>query len=92
MNKRASSHLRRAAATLALLTATASWAQDELRHAARDGQQAEVERLLDAGADVNARDGSGFTALHLAAHNHRTEVAEVLLQRGADLDAHSAHG
>ena len=35
----------------------------ELIEAARNGNKAEVERLLKAGADVNAKDDYGMTAL-----------------------------
>jgi len=43
-----------------------------------------VELLLDAGADVNGRTGTGATALHTAAQNDDVEVAKVLIERGAD--------
>ena len=42
-----------------------------------------VSFLLDHGADVNARDRRGFTALHRAAEMGHTDVATVLLDRGA---------
>ncbi|MBY0489332.1 MAG: ankyrin repeat domain-containing protein [Gemmatimonadaceae bacterium] len=45
-----------------------------------------VTRLLDAGADINGRDGEGATALHRAAHANALEVIEVLLARGATVD------
>ena len=41
--------------------------------------------LIDAGVDVNARRGDGATALHLAAIDGDSELAEALLARGADL-------
>ena len=40
--------------------------------------------LLDAGADVDARQPGGFTALHSAAQNGDLDLVELLLQRGAD--------
>lgn len=40
--------------------------------------------LLDAGADVNSRAEGGFTALHTAADNGDVELAQLLLERGAD--------
>lgn len=43
-----------------------------------------VRALLEAGAPVNARSGSGGTPLHTAAFLGDTEVAELLLARGAD--------
>jgi ankyrin repeat protein len=46
-----------------------------------------VKLLLDLGADVNAVDGDGRTALHGAAHKGRTEVVQILADHGARLDA-----
>jgi ankyrin repeat protein len=43
-----------------------------------------VRALLDAGAPVNARSGSGGTPLHTAAFTGDAEVVELLLARGAD--------
>jgi ankyrin repeat protein len=43
-----------------------------------------VSQLLDAGADVNARNGVGFTPLHEAAEAGHTEVVSLLLRRGAN--------
>ncbi len=46
-----------------------------------------LKRVLAQGVDVNARDGTGWTALHLTAMMARTEAAEVLLNHGADPNA-----
>ena len=44
-----------------------------------------IEALLEAGADVNAKDWRGLTPLHLAAEsNPSPAVLEVLLKAGAD--------
>lgn len=50
------------------------------------GDVAEVRRLLAAGADVNARDRHGQTALMLAAHRGALDVVEALIEAGADLN------
>jgi ankyrin repeat protein len=46
-----------------------------------------VEMCLDLGIDVNAADGDGRTALHGAAHKGRNAVVQLLVDRGAKLDA-----
>ena len=51
-----------------------------------------AEVLLDAGADVNARDARGRTALHAAAAQGYTDVAKFLVDHGADLKAADADG
>ena len=43
---------------------------------------------LDAGIDVNAADFEGRTALHGAAHKGRTAVIQLLVDHGANLEAH----
>ena len=54
-------------------------------HAALAGRRADVVPiLLDAGADVNARQHGGWTALHAAAANGDRALVELLLSRGAD--------
>src|SRR5690606_33282171 len=54
---------------------------------------AAVEMLLDAGADINARDGFGQTPLHGAAYRGWNETVRYLASRGADLFAadHDGH-
>lgn len=46
-----------------------------------------VQTLLDAGADVNARDSAGGTALHAATLRRHVDVARVLLEAGSDSNA-----
>ncbi|GJP30928.1 hypothetical protein CLOM_g7326 [Closterium sp. NIES-68] len=43
-----------------------------------------LERLLAAGADVNAQDHAGCTALHVACANRSIAVAKILLSHGAN--------
>lgn len=76
---------------LALALATAAVAQepakdpgDELRRAASEGNLARVKELLDAGADVNAANKYGGTALAFACDRERAEVVKLLLERGAN--------
>ena len=51
--------------------------------AAQDGDVAKVRSLLRGGADVNAAQGDGMTALHWAAVGADGEMAELLLLAGA---------
>ncbi|HEX5228521.1 MAG TPA: ankyrin repeat domain-containing protein [Bryobacteraceae bacterium] len=46
-----------------------------------------VKLCLDLGLDPNAVDGDGRTALHGAAHKGRNDVVNLLVARGAKLDA-----
>ena len=51
--------------------------------AAAHGHTDTVQALLDAGADVNAEDFTGWTALHAAAFNGDPEIVQLLLEHGA---------
>jgi ankyrin repeat protein len=53
-----------------------------------------VKTLLDAGADVNAKDFRGMTPLMLAISTDRQDAAliKILLARGADVNAKSKAG
>ena len=53
---------------------------------------ATAERLLGAGADVNARDDNGRTALHAAASQGYTDVVKFLVEQGADVGAKDGDG
>ena len=65
----------------------------ELRHAAEEGDLAEVKRLLELGTDVNLQDTEyGATALMWAAGYGHTEIVELLIVSGADLDLKSQFG
>jgi uncharacterized protein len=51
-----------------------------------------LDRLLSAGADPNATDGSGETALHVAAHTNRAGYTLRVLKAGADPYARNKSG
>jgi len=46
----------------------------------------EVRLLLEQGADINARDRYGQTALMNAAHTGQLALVRLLIEKGADLD------
>ncbi|MHC5022769.1 MAG: ankyrin repeat domain-containing protein, partial [Planctomycetota bacterium] len=57
------------------------------------GAGAEMIRLLlEAGADVNARGASGYTALHRASESSHYVAAEILIESGADVNAADRYG
>src|SRR5271157_4897338 len=57
-----------------------------LQQAAENGNLEEVHALIDKRAEVNARDGTGRTALMVAAARNQVEILKVLLQKGADVN------
>lgn len=63
-------------------------------HAALAGgaESEAVTALLEAGADVGARAGGGYTPLHLAASRGAVELVEALLEREAEPSARSDDG
>jgi len=51
-----------------------------------------VTVLLDAGADIDAVNEADFTALHGAAFRGLNEVIQILIDRGADINARDFKG
>jgi ankyrin repeat protein len=51
-----------------------------------------IQLLLDHGANLNACDKSGNTALHFAASEGHLEAARMLLERGADVNSQNDEG
>lgn len=77
-------------ATMMLLSFTAGFGAttsanaNDLHKAARKGDLAAVNELVDSGVDINAKDGEGETALHKAAKSNKVEIVVRLLSAGAD--------
>ena len=72
---------------LTLLISAAVPPDSPVADAAMRGDAGEVRELLRAGADVNAAQGDGMTALHWAAESGQLELADVLVFAGANLEA-----
>jgi ankyrin repeat protein len=64
----------------------------DLVTAIRNGDDSAIRKLLDGGADVNARDVAGNTPLILAAFYAGPECVELLLKRGAEVNAANKAG
>lgn len=60
--------------------------------AAYKGETAEVERLLDEGADIDAVDEAGWDALYGAVWRGHVDTARVLLERGANPNSRENKG
>ena len=76
-----------AVALLAVLLSGALLTDSPVADAAMTGDLASVRALLSDGADVNAPQGDGMTALHWAARAANADLAGLLLEAGADVDA-----
>ena len=64
----------------------------ELNNACKNGNINEIKRLLDNGADVNAKDDDGYTPLISASAGGFVETAKFLLENGADMNAEDKYG
>ncbi len=80
-----------ATAALVVTAGTAAEAAD-LLEAVRGRDHAAVAKLLAQGADVNARQPDGATALHWAVHNDDLATVQRLLAAGADARAANDYG
>lgn len=64
----------------------------DLLRIAESGDVAKLRTVLARGADVNACDDSGVTALMVAAYHGRPEMVRALLEQGAELNAANSEG
>ena len=58
----------------------------------QNGSKEIIEALLDAKAEVNARDDDGHTPLHCAAATGKIEIVQLLLTHQADVNATDSYG
>src|SRR5512134_2345858 len=60
--------------------------KEEWKEATKQGDLEKVRSLLEEGADINAKDRYGQTALMNAAHAGQVELVRLLVEKGADLN------
>lgn len=82
---RARALLRVAAVSVITLTMAASFAEAPVADAAMRGDVEAVRSLLREGADANAAQGDGMTALHWAAERGDEALAQLLVYAGANV-------
>jgi len=70
---------------------TAAFGSEALIEAAKKGDVAAVNKALEGKVDIDARQNNA-TALMWAAHNGHDDVAEILINKGADVNAKDAAG
>jgi uncharacterized protein len=61
-------------------------------HAAAHSPLEIVQGLLDYGVDPKQADSRAWTALHYASQEQRPDVAGLLIDHGAEVDARDQHG
>ena len=66
--------------------------EEEIRQASLEGNNEKVKELLDGGANVNASDQEGHTALMFAAYNGHLEIVRALTESGAIVDQRDLMG
>lgn len=64
----------------------------EVQRAIEQGDLAAVQQLLDEGADLDARNEQGETALHLATRHENLSLMRLLINAGADREIANAAG
>jgi tetratricopeptide (TPR) repeat protein len=77
---------------LAWSVASAGGLEDRLMDEAMNNHADAVRALIEKGANVNAKDWGGATALMLAAHYGYADVVRVLIEKGADLNMKDGQG
>ena len=92
----ANPHVTTADGTTPLMAAAGCGRAAHIKNAPRSFRQQVAEEaarvLLEAGADVNARNEGDFTALHCAAFTGSPELVQIFVEHGADIDARDWRG
>ena len=92
MKPRAGACLIAVVLAIALVSGTAAAEDRALLDATKRGDVGAVRSLLADGADPNAAQGDGLTALHLAAQAGNIEIAQLLIDAGARVAATTRTG
>ena len=88
----ATKHRRLAAVVILAQAATANAVAAPVADKAEAASWSEVRALIDNGADVNASQPDGTSALMWAAYHGQTEAVSWLLEAGASVDATNRYG
>jgi ankyrin repeat protein len=62
--------------------------RERLHRAASDGDLSDVERLVNAGSPLDLFDDISYTPLHHAVRAEHYKIAQLLLSKGANVNAH----
>src|SRR5688572_19193455 len=92
MNTRETLRLTIAILAIAVLTGATPPAEVPLIQAVQRADVTAVRTLLRQGADPSAAQGDGLTALHVAAETGQLEIARLLLEAKAAVDARTRIG
>jgi uncharacterized protein len=79
-------------AWLAVSSLSAATPDTRVLEAAKNQDKAKIRELIKAGADVNAAQPDGATAIAWAAHWNDLEMADLLIQAGAKINAPNDYG
>jgi len=79
-------------AVLICVPAIATMSDEQFTELCVDGSRQQIISALENGANINARDSQGVTALMYAASFNNFEATHLLLERGADLRARDDFG